>query len=161
VNNIYIHYGSTVYDPSKFQAIKNNLVWTKPEGGLWATPKDAKLGWKEWCDEFGNKACSDENSFLFTTVHDANILQINTVEDLRGLPTLKNQIEIPGLDSPIEVPVDYICLDFERLMASGVDAIQVNISEDPSYSVDRLRKKLDAWDCDTILIMNPDIIVTL
>lgn len=161
MNEIYIHYGSTSFDPSKFQAIKNEPFWSKPAGGLWAMPKDAKLRWNEWSEAVGVRERNDENSFHFTTIPNANILQINSVEDLYILPKLKNQIELPGIENPIELPFNWICLDFEKLLADGVDAIQVNISNDPHYGVESLRKKLDGWDCDTILIMNPDIIVTL
>jgi len=46
-------------------------------------------------------------------------------------------------------------LDFEKL-AGIYDAIDVSISNDPE-----LHFALYGWDCDSILIMNPDIIQVL
>lgn len=45
--------------------------------------------------------------------------------------------------------------DFESLASNGVDAIEVFISEDIE-----LYDKLLGWDVDSILIMNPEIIVS-
>jgi len=55
------------------------------------------------------------------------------------------------------------CLDFEQLMKNGIEAIQVNISK--SFEIDDgygnyLSNRLNGWDCDTILVMNPSIILT-
>ena len=59
------------------------------------------------------------------------------------------------------LPLTY--LDFEQLIKTGIDAIQVNIFK--SYEIDvgygnYLSKRLCGWDCDTILAMNLKIILT-
>ena len=43
--------------------------------------------------------------------------------------------------------------DFEKLVSDGVDAIEFFISDD-----NKLYWDLYGWDCDSILIMNPNII---
>lgn len=53
----------------------------------------------------------------------------------------------------------FMYIDFEALM-KDYDAIEVHLSEESSckYS-DSLYWKMYTWDCDSILIMNPDIVV--
>ena len=36
-NPVYIHYGSTKFDPSRGFPIRNANDWSKPIGGLWAS----------------------------------------------------------------------------------------------------------------------------
>ena len=42
-------------------------------------------------------------------------------------------------------------LDFEKLAADGVDAIELRSSG-------AFKDSLDTWDCDCIVVMNPDVI---
>lgn len=116
---------------------------SKPRGGLWASDIKAKYGWKDWNKSENFTECSKENSFIFTLSDDANILHINSIKDLDSLPKIKSKF---GLTS-------WVVLDFEKL-AEIYDAIEVNISSD--YN---LYYKLYGWDCDSIIIMNPDIVV--
>ena len=45
---IYVHYGSTFFEPSRNFPISNHRNWSKPFGGLWASRQDATFGWKKW-----------------------------------------------------------------------------------------------------------------
>jgi len=139
---IYIHYGATQYKPELFKPIKNELYFVKPNGGLWASPVDTDIGWKDWCEQEDFRDCSESESFRFKLDDSANVLIIDSVEQLLNLPKLESM----SLSS-------WINLDFERLVKDGIDAIQVNISND--YD---LYYKLYGWDCDSILIMNKDMI---
>ena len=128
----------------------------KPEGGLWGSQKDAVRGWKEWCE--GNEFHVErlerlEHSFQFTLAESANILHLNSAADLQGLPMVVHEL----------VPVSmWVCLDFEKLAADGVDAIQVNISGDTTENHrEGLYWKLYGWDCDSIVVLNKDIIVEI
>lgn len=47
---IYVHYGSTFFEPSRNFPISNHRNWSKPFGGLWASRQDATFGWKDWCE---------------------------------------------------------------------------------------------------------------
>ena len=40
---IYVHYGSTFFEPSRNFPISNHRNWSKPFGGLWASRQDATL----------------------------------------------------------------------------------------------------------------------
>lgn len=139
----YIHYGHTSFEPNRFQEIKNEIGFAKPEGGFWASPVDAKFGWKDWCKRNNFRKIEEENSFTFTLRDSATVIHIHSDNDLEELPKQKSS-------SPLSV-----CLDFETMKEQGVDAIEVHISDDWD-----LYYKLFPWDCDSILIMNKDIIVS-
>ena len=154
MSGTYIHFGSSKYDPAKFRPIKNMPMLAKPKGGLWASPKDAVFGWKEWCKGSNFQGSNTDISFELTLSPKARILQINCTDDLLDLPEADMPKEIPNHIFP------WVCLDFEKLVISGVDAIQVNMSNDPAKGWDDgLYNALYGWDCDSILVMNKDVIV--
>lgn len=136
----YIHYGQKNFDRNLFAPIENKPYFTKPSGGLWASRTDAKYGWKDWCINNDFAECRKDNSFTFTLKDGAKVLEVNSVKDLEKVPKIKNDGEI------------YTMIDFEKLSES-YDAIEVNISSDHN-----LYFTLYGWDCDSILIMNPDIV---
>lgn len=140
----YIHYGTKKFDPNKVREIQNKMMSTKPVGGFWASPTDAKYGWKEWNIENDLKACDEDYSITFTLADNAKILVIKSVNDLKNLP----------VNDPLGLNfTDTVYLDFEAL-AKEYDAIEVYISEDS-----RLYNALYCWDVDSILIMNKDIVI--
>lgn len=49
VSDKYIHYGSKHFDINRFKPIKNESLFTKPIGGLWASKVDDNYGWKNLC----------------------------------------------------------------------------------------------------------------
>ena len=142
----YIHYGSTQFEPLKVGEIKN-AFFTKPSGGFWASPVNAVYGWKEWNEDEHFKECTENNSFTFTLKPEAKILKINTVEDLEGLPKDNTLVELKLND--------WCLLDFEKIKNElGYDAIEVMAGSGKG-----LYYALYGWDCDSILIMNSDIVV--
>lgn len=151
----YIHYGSHAYLPELFCDIHNTYMSVKPTGGLWASPVDANFGWKDWCKESGARDCKEENSFTFTLAENAKVYHIYSVSNLLKLPQKR--------DANLAKCIDQIFLDFEAIKNSGIDAIELHLSEEKIESVgslgNRLYYTLYGWDCDSILIMNPDIIV--
>lgn len=143
--NTYIHRGHTCFNKGMFNPIVNEPFFSKPIGGLWASRTNTKTGWIDWC--IGEEFCLDkynDNFFTFDLSPDARILTINHLYDLKSLPKLK-------IGSGNFMEQQY--LDFEEL-AKMYDTIEVFVSED--YD---LYYALYGWDCDSILIMNPDIIV--
>mgnify|MGYP001322952334 CR=1 FL=1 len=136
-DKIYIHYGHDRFDPNLFHHIQNEHNWVKPKGGLWASPVNAKLGWKDWCKIEEFRECIEENSFKFT-LPGANIFVIDSVEKLNALPSL-------GLNCIRKL------IDFEKCIELGYDAIELNLSSDH-----QLYWELYGWDCDSIIVMNPD-----
>lgn len=135
----YIHYGSNCFNINKFSPIKNNPICEKPLGGLWACRVNSSRGWKEWAKNVPDFSANLKSSFIFSIRQNAKILTINNYKQLLDLPKNKN---IAG----------YTDINFERL-AEEYDAIEVLISEDH-----QLHYYLYGWDCDSIVIMNPDII---
>lgn len=148
----YIHYGHKKFDINKFNPIRNISCFVKPNGGLWASSIDSEWGWKDWCESERFRECNKDNSFTFTLKEDAKVLRIETVDDLKDLPKMK-----------IKYPIrSTILLDFEKLKEK-YDAIEVLISN-TSFSVlddKSLYNALYGWDCDSILIMNPNIIIEI
>ena len=138
----YIHYGHETFDTKKFEKVENRLDSSKPKGGLWGCKVSTKKGWKEWCQN--NNFSEDRLSmhFMFSLHKNSKILIIDNSEILKTLPRNKN-----AFASKI-----WITLDFEEL-SKKYDAIEVLISKDF-----RLYHDLLTWDCDSIFIMNPNII---
>lgn len=123
-----------------FKPIQNEQCWIKPKGGLWASPVNAKRGWKGWCEDEDFRECTEGDSFRFT-LPDANIFVIDSVEKLKELPTIED---------PVWTPISKL-IDFEKCIELGYDAIELNLSADR-----QLYWELYGWDCDSILVMNPD-----
>lgn len=139
----YIHYGSKEYDSSMFYSITNVNGWTKPLGGLWASNINAEYGWKDSCMENDFRKNRLKYSFTFKLRENANVLFIDSTEILSRLPI--------NARTPVK---SWTCLDFENILKSGIDAIDVNITKCWS-----LYEALYGWDCDSILILNKDVIV--
>ena len=136
----YIHYGCATFEKEKFKSIKNLPECTKPFGGFWASRVNTKISWKNWCEDTQFETNLND-SFIFTLNSNAKVLTISNIEQLQSLP------KIEWITSMVQTN-----LDFEKL-AKEYDTIEVLISKDGN-----LYHELYGWDCDSILIMNPDII---
>lgn len=145
--NIYIHYGNTRFDKNLFKPIKNDF-FIKPNGGLWASPIDAKYGWKDWNEDSNYIKCREDNCFRFRLKDNARVCVINKLEDLALLP-LNKMMAIYDFMGERE----YKFLDFEQIVTLGYDAILENLSND-----NRLYWALYGWDCDSLLVFNKDIV---
>jgi hypothetical protein len=152
---MYIHYGSNAYAPEKFKEIQNLPLQAKPQGGLWGSPVSARHGWVDWCRVQEFQLDKLGNSFMFTLDKNAKILRLESVNQLHGLPEQAPPVGMP------EMPSAWVCLDFEKLKADGYDAIEVDISGEYRRAdvMDNLYFALYGWDCDSILVMNKEIIV--
>lgn len=139
----FVHYGHREFDKNMFEKISNSPYFrTKPEGGLWASDVEAKYGWKDWCKAENFRDCTGDNSFKFVLTDDARVLSINLVNDLEELPQVEDGFSIST----------WVTLDFEKL-SKMYDVIEVNISNDWD-----LYFSLYGWDCDSIVVMNPEVI---
>ena len=137
----YIHYGHKHFSPDSFQPIKNESYRNKPRGGLWASPVDAPFGWKDWCEAEDYSECDERNASTFTLNSKANVYLISSVQDVQAMPRV--ECEITSMFFP----------DFEKMLADGWDAIEFHLSE-----CSELYWVLYGWDCDSILVMNPDVV---
>ena len=79
--------------------------------------------------------------FIFTLKDGARVLEITNASQLKDLPK-----------APCTLSPHWVVLDFEEISKS-YDAMQVMISSDQQLYWD-----LYGWDCDTLLVFNPDII---
>lgn len=141
LNVKYIHYGHKRFSLESFQPVKNEPYHNKPRGGLWASPVDAPFGWKDWCEAEEYAECDEANSFTFTLNEKANVYLISFVEEVKAMPSV--ECELKSMFLP----------DFEKMLADGWDAIEFRLSEDSE-----LYWALYGWDCDSILVMNPDVV---
>ena len=141
----YIHYGDDNFDINKFIPISNRSEATKPFGGFWGSRKNADFSWKEWCTEIDLKSKDLTKKIQFSLSNGAKILVINNIKLLDKLPQNEENHIVNKL---------FVTLDFEKL-SKQYDAIEVLISED-----ERLYELLYGLDCDSILVMNPNVIIT-
>lgn len=144
--NQYIHYGHTTFDKDKFQQIRNVPIWVKPSGGLWASATDARYGWKDWCEEDEFRECTEENSFIFHFKQGAKVFLID------GLTSLN---KLPRRDTGRFGPNSLYLIDFEQCLRNGIDAIELMLY---GPAENELYWALYGWDCDSVLVMNPDCI---
>ena len=143
-NNIYIHYGSSTFDNDKWEPIENEN-WIKPHGGLWASKIDSTFGWKDWCERNNFELDQLKCNFTFKLKDDAKILTIDSINVLERLHKLQYTVTT--------LIRDVYFLNFERLLEDGYDAIDFQLSKDHN-----LYWAMYGWDCDSILILNKDII---
>ena len=155
----FIHFGSNEYLPELFGPIKNTLGH-KPESfsGLWGCPLDADFSWKEFCqlidfhdDDYLKKY------FIFKLRDDARVIIIDDINSLNNLDD-KYLYNGPVFFSHIETSIKYI--NFEML-SEDYDAIIVYLNRyipKSIYPSDSLKYRLYGWDCDSILVLNKDVI---
>jgi len=142
----YIHYGHSKFDPIYVRYEVHPLA-CKPNMGLWASPVDTDWGWKDWC-ESEQWSCSDMNlHFYFTLSDSAKIFEVHSEDDIlpylisTGTPTFTKTSIGDGID-------------FDRIFREGYDGMELFISED--YSMHD--GVFNVWDCDSIVVWNPDVI---
>lgn len=145
MDRVYRHYGSSVFDISKFEPIENTFGITfinKPYGGLWASPVDSGNDWYNYCLSEDFNIESLDEYFDFTLKENSKILSINEISDLSKI---NEYIEI--------IPDFYITVrvDFESLAEAGYDAIYST----HNCETDQIFYR---WDVDTLLVLNPDCI---
>lgn len=145
LNSIFIHYGHRHLDRYKFHPIYNREVICKPGGGLWASLIEGYNNWIDWVIKnhfYIEERYNNKNWFKFKLKPSTKILYINNHSQLQNLP----YVERNNMNTFIYDLFDFI--DFEKL--SGIyDAIYIQFSADSI-----LYEKLDAWDCDTLLVFN-------
>ena len=138
---VYVHYGDDTF--RKLNPIINKRVFTKPYGGLWASRENDPDGWKSWCEAEEFRLDMFDQSFRFILKPGTKVLELSHENQLASLP--KMMPYLGGFTS--------CYLDFETL-AKEYDAIEVT-------DIGRLYFPLYGWDCNSILIMNPDVVEIL
>ena len=155
----YIHYGSDRFVKELFNKVKNTPYLTKPIGGFWASPVDSTRNWIDFAKSnniYKNIDGYYDISFEFKISDDAKVLHLYSIDDLDNLPRYECEE-----NKRVAKYNNEIWLDFEKL-SEEYDAIELHLSEEKRTSDEfwqDLYHKLYSWDCDSILIMNPDIII--
>ena len=131
-----ICYGCGVtFEAGLFKPIRN-LDFVKPSGGLWTSPVDCSWGWKEWGEQVGY---SDFRTSFNLKFH-GKVFEVDDAADLLG---------VKG-----ETRGSMFSIDFEHL-ADRFDAFHLTArGEMATRFHDGL--SLYGWDCETVLIFNPD-----
>lgn len=136
-----LHYGASQYDPNKFAPISDVPFRNKPKGGLWTSPVASKYGWIDWWEEneFGELGSFFEIEFTGT------VFVIDSVNDMNKLPW----IDLDG----------HSFISFQAMCAIGFTYDAIHLTEkgqmDTRFTHPR---SLYGWDCETVLVMNPDSI---
>ena len=152
---VYVHYGFSRFDPALFIPIQNSFWRPKPEdgSGLWASRVGDPDGWKAWCEANDFMKCREKNSFKFRLTKEANVLYLNDAKQLEDLPRAKLPPEMDHLITST-LSESWAMLDYELMAKQGIDAIEML-----EWWV--LLPYLKYWDCNSIIVMNPNIIVPL
>ena len=155
MEQLYIHYGSDHFDKNKFIKIKNCAIpWVKPEKytGMWGSPINAHYGWSDWCRDTDFDVYKLDKHFTFTLKENSKFLYVRNDNELQDLKLL-HCFDRPYLKDPYH-PAERYCMNFEKLRdCFGYDAMEVHITTDNIYV------GLYGWDCDSILILNPDCVI--
>lgn len=146
----YIHYGDC-FDFSKWNPISN--LREKPCGGFWMSPANSKYGWKDFCIREDLELLSKEKHF-FSITPDARVLHIHSVSQFRYLPFWDSGVKYNDRW--------FYYLDYEAL-TQFYDAIEVHFSDLDWFGASdadmHFGEALDTWDCDSIIVMNPAILI--
>ena len=147
----YIHYGSPKFFAQAFHTITNCDGFNKPRGGLWASPVDAERSWHEWVESNNFYPENLATSFTFELSADARVLEL-TPDNVWDLPEDEKAFFKRDKRERSVLSMVY-GIDFEAL-AREYDVLECSLSKYPS-----LYWSLYGWDCDSILVMNPNVIV--
>lgn len=160
-DNIYISYIDEKFNKTH---MKTNLNYSlnrtysinKPLNAFWASREDAEFGWKDWCID---NDCTDwiknKEIFRFKLSDNAKIFYIETVDDLENIPYYKDQNETDIILK------ESLYIDFDKMRQDGYDGIELL---DPCIGHIFINPKeicFNSWDCQSITIWNPDIIVSI
>lgn len=153
-------YGLGDFDSSRFNKPENwtrdRIVRNKPFGGLWGTPvDDDSYGWLKWNENERYLAYDDDDYFEFTFKPNAKIYVIQSKKDIARLP---QQWENPNMAGKVDdfyydVAKKYgqeFYPDFEKI-AEKYDGIEFHVNGETMDA-------LYGWDCDSVLVLNPDAI---
>lgn len=133
-----ISYGNGTYCRDLFDPISDR-EWTKPSGGLWASPVASEWGWKEWAE---SESFGDLSNF-FELEFRGNVFEVDSEADM---------MELPWIDSFARA------ISFQAIEACGYDAVHLTEKGERNTRWTS-PKSLYGWDCETVLIMNPDSII--
>lgn len=152
----YIHYGHPKFEPEQVTELTMALK-CKPDRGIWASRTDAPFGWKDWCTFENWSTHTLDTSFTFELNSDAKILEIHKESDIVPyiIPADLDFLEEYGEPTHCGNLTNlYDCLNLD-LLYDQFDGIELFLSDDFSMH----RGIFNTWDCDCIVVWNPDVII--
>ena len=154
--NSFVHYGSLTFDSARFELPDDLVYRNKPSGGFCASHCKSENSWKKWCkDNDYHRQCDDRVSFYFHLSPEAHILSIVTLEDCKRLPRRRTGYEFMRTE-----PLQIEAINYKECVENGIDAIEYKYDvAKKSKDFAAINEFMKEWDCDSILILNPDIIV--
>lgn len=164
-DKVYIHYGSNKFDVKKFVPMtanecdnSGNSFLNKPPHGtcIWASPVDTHFGWKEWCENEEYAMDKLNTSFTFTLKPNARILLVKLCSDVDKYLTNLPDLPYKSYSFRPEALLMFKYVDFVK-MAKDYDGME--LCHDDNYG-DLHYGLFYSWDCDSIVIWNPYIIVS-
>jgi hypothetical protein len=144
-----IHYGCVKFDKTLFKPIQNRYAINKPTGGFWTSPKNSDRGWKNWCDDANFGECLQVKCTTVTLSANAKILKIDSLLDLINIPYTKTDKYVIFNETVLDYETIALHYDAIWLTAKGLSETHLSTPMD-----------LYGWDCETVLVMNPDCILT-
>lgn len=150
--SIYVHYGNDTFDPllvryAKFNKRNGGCGRYRKPGGLWASPVDAWISWKEWCEGEDFHTDRLDSFFTFTLKESAKVLDIYKLSDVDGYV---KDLRYEGME---DRPEWYLDLD---KIYDEFDAMEIH--HEGHYIELHDSDIFNLWDVDSICVWNPDVI---
>lgn len=144
----FIHYGASEFERDKFETIKNIPYFCKPSGGLWASPVDSEWGWHDWASSEGFNTDRLNEYFEFEIAGDVAV--IDSWQDARKL--LLWSFEDVGCHGACLKSIDFECNCYDAILLTVQGERETRFHD---------RYSLYGWDCESVLVLNPEVIVPL
>ena len=151
MKNEYVTYGfGNIIDKSKIETnLAPRIYANKPLLAWWGSPVNATYGWKEFCidNKFKNKSYFATNNRVKWTL-DGKIFVINNEDDLQDAKdhNLMKYYKDHNL----------FCFDFIKMKDNGYDAIELKAYYIGHNPYGDLAASLWGWDCESIVVLNPN-----
>lgn len=140
------------FDPEHIETNFGFSVTCKPKRAFWGSPVDADYGWKDWCED--NEYEYDfSNPIYWRLKEGSKILTIDApdVEDESNSIMNKYIIELHGSKS----------FDFAKMAEDGIDAVELMNACIGHCFINRIETMFNAWDCESIVLLNPSKLIIL
>ncbi|MGL5766006.1 MAG: hypothetical protein ACRCX8_10240 [Sarcina sp.] len=138
----------------KFRSVRHEMYFKKPIGGFWSCPytKGQTTAWENWCAEETPEWLENTKYFDFTISDDANVLTLNSREDLEVLAET-HAFEIEGLPTLSYLKWSKIAVGYDAIIFT--EKLIQECKHDIGYT------STSELDVESICICNPDIIENL
>jgi len=149
---IFRHYGDKKFNIDKFKPIRNKYFFPKPHGGLWACPVDSNHSWKQWCEGNNFNIEHLKDYFNFTLKDNARILVIDSPDDMKEKFIFqKPKKEYDPVELMSKWNIDFLAMSKIYDVIYLTEKGEVTTRFHSNYN-------LYGWDCESILILNKNII---